>query len=231
MARVWKHSKQELGTLLVELALADFANDDGECWAKNETLAKKARLQDRMVRYAIRKLIDDGEIEKIASPSGKRNCNTYHFLIEDRQSDATGKICHRQSSATQGGNPVPPASSIYEPSVEPSLQPAAVAGLPPCPAQTKPPAFCPCFDMLVRIFGFDPIESRRAPARVKGLLKKIREYTPEVTPGEIQRRYDKLLNDNKDWKKSMFTPDVFVKRWPQLSEASQITFINDNGRV
>lgn len=42
---VWQHSRAEGNELLVELAIADRANDDGEdCWPSMETLCRKTRL-------------------------------------------------------------------------------------------------------------------------------------------------------------------------------------------
>lgn len=65
MSLVWEHSEQKEGALLVLLALADFAHDDGTmAFPSIKTLAKKARLSDRSVQYALRKLEEDGEIER-----------------------------------------------------------------------------------------------------------------------------------------------------------------------
>ena len=40
---VWESSPFKGERLLLHLALADFANDEGECWPAQPTLAKKAR--------------------------------------------------------------------------------------------------------------------------------------------------------------------------------------------
>jgi hypothetical protein len=44
--RVWEASRQTGGALLVLLAIADFADDDGLAYPSISTLARKARLSD-----------------------------------------------------------------------------------------------------------------------------------------------------------------------------------------
>src|SRR5262249_22305654 len=56
MTRVWTHSQRKDGELLVMLALADFANDAGECWPSILTLAQKARLTERQTRRVLKRL-------------------------------------------------------------------------------------------------------------------------------------------------------------------------------
>lgn len=70
MADVWEHSEMEGGALLVLLALADWANDEGKCWPRAETLAKKARLSTRQLSRVLTSLEDAGEI---TVPPGPRS--------------------------------------------------------------------------------------------------------------------------------------------------------------
>lgn len=63
MAEVWAGSKQKGGSLLLLLALADFADDEGICWPAVPTLAAKSRIQERQARTIIGNLVRDGEIE------------------------------------------------------------------------------------------------------------------------------------------------------------------------
>jgi hypothetical protein len=46
MDRVWEHSKATGTPLVVLLCLADWANDDGECWPPISKIGKKCRLKD-----------------------------------------------------------------------------------------------------------------------------------------------------------------------------------------
>jgi len=47
MARVWAESKQSGSLLMMLLAIADFADDDGYAWPSVRTLATKCRMQLR----------------------------------------------------------------------------------------------------------------------------------------------------------------------------------------
>lgn len=77
MARVWAQSSRKDGELLVLLALADFANDQGECWPSMPVLAQKARLTDRQTRKVLNKLEEIGEIRRIRSTGGRNKRNRY----------------------------------------------------------------------------------------------------------------------------------------------------------
>lgn len=80
MTEVWEHSQQEGGALLVLLALADHANDQGYCWPSVPTLAKKARLSERHVRRILSDLQETGELE-IEARTGRSN---YYRVVTPR---------------------------------------------------------------------------------------------------------------------------------------------------
>lgn len=79
MSRVWDHSEQEGGDLLLLLALADWADDDGYCWPKQAQLAAKARCSVRAVRDQLVRLTDAGEIER-SDGRGRGVGSTYRVL-------------------------------------------------------------------------------------------------------------------------------------------------------
>ena len=58
--------------LLVLLAIADCANEDGRCWPSLSYLAERSRTTRRSAQRAIKALAGDGhiEIERNAGPSG-----------------------------------------------------------------------------------------------------------------------------------------------------------------
>lgn len=62
MTYVWEHSAQRGSALLMMLAIADMANDDGDCWPGVSRLATKTRMSERNAQKTIRKLQDDGEL-------------------------------------------------------------------------------------------------------------------------------------------------------------------------
>lgn len=60
MTRVWDEGPDQQGELLVLLALADFANDEGVAWPSMETIASRARMEVRSTRRVIRRLEEKG---------------------------------------------------------------------------------------------------------------------------------------------------------------------------
>jgi hypothetical protein len=81
MSRVWKHSKAKGSELLVLLAIADFAHDDGSnAFPSVPTLAAKSRLSVRAVQFVLRKLEAIGELE-IIEKGGRNGSNLYRVLI------------------------------------------------------------------------------------------------------------------------------------------------------
>lgn len=80
MAEVWENSPEKGGALLVLLALADYANDEGVCWPSMATLAHKARMDERNVRRIVGKLTKSGELELVERgglEKGRPRANRY----------------------------------------------------------------------------------------------------------------------------------------------------------
>lgn len=98
MANVWKHAEHEGGTLLILLALADYANQDGIAWPSIKNLASKARLSERQTQSILRDLEKAGEI-KIEYETGRSNTNRYTLV---GYSD-DGKPTERVKSAAEKG--------------------------------------------------------------------------------------------------------------------------------
>lgn len=74
MTWVWASSPYTGERLLVHLALADFANDEGICFPSHATLSRKARCSTAWVSKSLRQMIRDGlleEIEKAGNGRGK----------------------------------------------------------------------------------------------------------------------------------------------------------------
>lgn len=78
---VWENSKATGSALLLLLAIADFAHDDGTgAWPSTDTLAKKCRQSIRNVAYLLRKLEDSGELKTIVA-GGPKGCNAYSIPL------------------------------------------------------------------------------------------------------------------------------------------------------
>lgn len=129
MTQVWKSDAYDGGTLLVLLALADWAADDGtSIFPKVATVGKKARLCPRQVQNCFAQLRADGVLVEVAK--AKRGRGTEYRLIIDRVKELRRKDCVAISSgetgfrkgvkpiAVVGTNPISPP--IVEPPVDPS---------------------------------------------------------------------------------------------------------------
>jgi len=79
MDRVWKNSREGGGKLLLLLAIADFADDDGMAFPGIDTLAEKTRQSRRTVQRQLRELEEEQEIA-IEPGTGRSNTHTYWVL-------------------------------------------------------------------------------------------------------------------------------------------------------
>ena len=73
MADLWDDEAEvdlKGNALLVALALADYANDDGVCWPKLGTIARRTRMTERSITRILASLRGEG---LIAMPEGKRS--------------------------------------------------------------------------------------------------------------------------------------------------------------
>ena len=73
MSAVWKHSPYEGARLLLHLAMADHANDEGRFYAGQNSLARKSRCSVEYVRQSVLQMVEDGMliIERKGSSKGR----------------------------------------------------------------------------------------------------------------------------------------------------------------
>lgn len=82
MMHVWQHSQQRGSALVVMLALADMANDDGECYPGKGKLSLKCRLTVRNLTTTLRQLEAAGELTITPRRLGKFNqSNVYKIVV------------------------------------------------------------------------------------------------------------------------------------------------------
>jgi len=135
MTRVWEYSQAAGTPLLVLLSLADFADDDGECWPSISTIARKCRLaSDRHVQRVIHDELEArlGEVVVIrnegkASSKGGLRSNRYRITVHLPDDDlmvAEGPPSSTNDDGSQAtlmvaeGPPLMVADRPPEPSVE-----------------------------------------------------------------------------------------------------------------
>lgn len=103
MNRVWRESSAKGSQLLLLLAVADFADDDGIAWPGIDALARKTRLSRRQTQYNIQALIQSGELEMIdPGGSGAKDTNKYRVTPDKGAKIAPCKDSRVQSATNKG---------------------------------------------------------------------------------------------------------------------------------
>lgn len=125
MAIVWARSKQSGTALLLLLAIADFANDEGFAWPSIPTLGKKIRLTERSTQRLIERLEASDELKTwhgqgpipVSTPGGIQRTNLYQVVVEGRA------VASPPLSSSQGGDS-PDAKGVTPASPNPSVEPS-----------------------------------------------------------------------------------------------------------
>lgn len=81
MSLVWERAPYTAGSLIVLLALADWANDEGVAWPSMERLAQKARIDRRSAQRIVRQLEKDGVLE-VEHGGGRAKQHKYVLRME-----------------------------------------------------------------------------------------------------------------------------------------------------
>jgi len=168
MNYVWEHSRQKGTSLLMLLAIADHANDDGLCWPSVARLAHKARTTKRQAQRVIAYLEETGEI-LVDRGDGRTHTSVYQIKgdiyatkgdIQGQKGDISapqkgdiqrvkGDISEERvtSGARKGDIAMSPDPSvtIIEPSLEPSADSDANASAQPAAAPAPPPSSADAF--------------------------------------------------------------------------------------
>jgi hypothetical protein len=137
-SHVWETSPAKGSDLLVLLAIADFANDDGVAWPGVDTLARKARISKRQTQYCLRNLTTAGllSIQENAGPKG-----THLYKVEGVQnvqgadSARVQSVTQRDADSAQGGADFVPkgCNPLHPNRQEPPREPSGNRQSPPKP--------------------------------------------------------------------------------------------------
>lgn len=78
MSAIWEAGPLDQGERFVLLALADNANDAGECWPSVRLLSQKTCMAERSVRRVLKRLCAGGWLV-VDTGGGRKHCNLYHI--------------------------------------------------------------------------------------------------------------------------------------------------------
>jgi hypothetical protein len=136
MDRVWSDSPYEGARLLLHLAMADHANDEGWFYAGQNSLARKARCSVEYVRQSVLQMVEDGALVVERKGVGKGRATEYRLLPV--QPNSVGGHEGSNSDRVQAPQPHPslpnsdrqlpnsdrqlPNSTPNQPSLQPSNQ-------------------------------------------------------------------------------------------------------------
>jgi hypothetical protein len=124
MSWVWDNSPYRDDALLVHLALADWANEDGICWPNQQSIAHKARCSVEHVRRVTRKMESDGYLEILSVSKGPGSSHKYQLKRPTNGGVLEGEIPHIGEGIPHIQEPNTPHLSPknrQEPSIEPSV--------------------------------------------------------------------------------------------------------------
>ena len=91
MARVWEQSRHSGSHLLMLLAIADFADDDGNAYPAVRTLAQKCRMKSRNANVILAALRGSGELE-VKQNEGPHGTNRYRIVLADAPLQASAGV-------------------------------------------------------------------------------------------------------------------------------------------
>lgn len=83
MSQVWDHSKQTGARLLLMLAIADHADDNGIAWPGIPSLSRKIRMSTRYTEMLQQRLIESGELSISRAGGGRQITNRYQITIPE----------------------------------------------------------------------------------------------------------------------------------------------------
>jgi len=132
---VWNSGRFKGAKLLLLLALADFANDQGMCWPSINTLATKARVSRRTAQRMIRELIRAGPVA-VEVRGGGRKSSRYRISLSEFKAPGSAmsspggvKLTPVENGRPSGAGGDTPRASIRRPSGDRDVTPKPLLNL------------------------------------------------------------------------------------------------------
>lgn len=183
------------GEKIVLLALADRANDDGECWPGYASMAEKCSMSERNVMRIVVALEEKNllKIDHRKNPENNRQkTNVYHLNIEQKPGDTMspgnvqkpGDICDKKP-----GDTMSPNTSVNQP---PVVEVTSVTSTPrEDKPKTAPPKVRPEGMLACRLIKLNVAVTSMNPILIEWVRQKI--------PDELIDQCLALARQNKPW--------------------------------
>ena len=120
MTQVWETADSKGSELLLLLALADSANDQGVCWPSLPTLAKKTRMSRRYVIGLINSLVEKGWVKRIDTSGEKYKNSTVYRITPVNPAAPLPEIGGEAGSTPEVNPSSPPSEAGSTPPVNPA---------------------------------------------------------------------------------------------------------------
>lgn len=191
LAHAFKHPTRHAPMTLVWLALADVANDqnDNLLWMSNQALQNKTGLEERTVRRALQKLVEDGCLEVVEQRPGLTT--KYRFLFGTPANEGRGTPPFDDSPTPPlVDTPITQVSNSSKPKREPDL----------------------IWDALCEVcdIGVGDL-TKSARGELNAAVKQLREV--DASESEILLRAKAY---RKRYPGAALTPTALAKHWPSL---------------
>jgi len=122
MSEVWERGPAGMGEKFVLLALADYANEHGECWPSVATLSRKCSIGERGIRLILRRLETQGWLETSLG-GGRGGASRYRIVIPSGDK-ADKPVKEKKTAVNAPRQEVPRGTKVHETrqEVPPNLQ-------------------------------------------------------------------------------------------------------------
>ena len=111
MTRIWDESPYSHTMLLLHIAMGDAANDEGEFWYRQETLAKKARVSVRYVKTVVAQMKNDGYLT--TRRMGRQNRYALQWPEQTGEHSSPIQSGKGNSATPRQGNSVTPVKNRH----------------------------------------------------------------------------------------------------------------------
>jgi len=193
ITRVWEGSAHAGSELLMLLAIADFADDDGRAYPSVTTLAKKVRITTRHAVRVLSNLQASGELG-VQKNTGPKGTNRYRLLAPTPDTHVTPDTGVTLTPMSGGGDtgvrkPLTPMSP--EPSLNRQEPSVSVDKRKRSPPTGRRQLVVDLYNEKVADAIDGPLRPRRADTLGQKRLRAI-DYFLSIAKGRIARRAEKM---------------------------------------